>query len=552
MFLPDNKKLGQWTKDLVDECREDVGARIAVAQALRNWRYTGTDVGSPAIYNRLNPHLDRLASYLFSPADLRFHVEFENSYPESTLQMAQTAGRYLSSQFDHQDLDQRFAQGVDVSLTYGAAFMKLMWGNKGLTGKLVMPWNFAVYRPDITNLHEQEAMVETTYMTLPALWRRIGHLPNAEKLYKRAETHATKGDTEDGMDNFLHAVVLAGTNPVVNTSGGTVNEPGGTASTGGSMNFGIPSSANNRLLVKVHEIAVIDDTRGDYTTIQLVEPDIIIYPRMKRGNLFVDGQVPYTLIQPNHMEGYLFGRPEIADLVMLQALLRDRLEDIKKMMGLQYDKLLAFIGFSGMNDEMYDQFKQNGYIAQETGTGKVEDLTPKLPEKAFEELKEIIAFMNDVSGFQNIMSGQGESGVRAGNHAAMLLKTASPRLRDRAILVEKQCGEVGDKALDLCAAKDAKMHTTEDGTEFVLSQLPEDFRVTVDSHSSSPIYEDDHKELATFLMKAGIIDGASFLDMMPSIPMRELLKSKYKVMEAKKAQMIKEHPELLMKGKGRK
>ena len=221
-------------------------------------------------------------------------------------------------------------------------------------------------------------------------------------------------------------------------------------------------------------------------------------------------------------------------------------------MGLQYDKLLAFIGFAGMNDEMYDQFKQSGWIAQETGSGKVEDLTPKMPEHAFEEIKEIITFMNDVSGFQNIMSGQGETGVRAGTHAAMLLKTASPRLRDRAILVEKQCGEVGDKALDLCAAKDARLHTTETGTEFILAQLPEDFRVMVDSHSSSPIYEDDHKEMATLLLKAGIIDGASFLDVMPSIPMRELLKSKFHVMEAKKAQMVKEHPEMLTKGKGRK
>jgi len=38
-----------------------------------------------------------------------------------------------------------------------------------------------------------------------------------------------------------------------------------------------------------------------------------------------------------------------------------------------------------------------------------------------------------------------------------------------------------------------------------------------------------------------------------SLPMRDLLKSRYKIMQQKKAQMIKEHPELLTKGKtGRK
>ena len=47
----------------------------------------------------------------------------------------------------------------------------------------------------------------------------------------------------------------------------------------------------------------------------------------------------------------------------------------------------------------------------------------------------IIRMFEMIGGFDNILSGRGESGVRAGVHANTMLKTASPRLRDRSLLV---------------------------------------------------------------------------------------------------------------------
>jgi hypothetical protein len=230
------------------------------------------------------------------------------------------------------------------------------------------------------------------------------------------------------------------------------------------------------------------------------------------------------------------------------------MEDIKKIMGLQYDQLLAFIGFSGLTDDMYDGFKQAGFIAQENPGAKVENLTPKLPTEAFADINEVLRFMDEVSGFANILSGQGEAGVRSGNHASTLMKTASPRLRDKAILTERQCSEVGNKSFELLRVKEANAHWVGDGldptAEFLLSSIPEDFRVVVDSHSSSPIYEEDHKQLALLMMKAGVIDGESFLDLV-HVPMRDILKARLKLKQEKEAQMIKEHPELLTKGKGK-
>src|SRR5262249_8791202 len=149
-------------------------------------------------------------------------------------------------------------------------------------------------------------------------------------------------------------------------------------------------------LVLFHELTVVDDARGDYTTIQIAEPDILIAPRHRRQNFFVPDEHPYVIVRPNYMANYFWGRSELLDLLKPQALLRDRLEDIKRIMSLQYDKLLAFIGFDGMNDETYDQFRNAGWITNDKPGAKVEDLTPKLPDSAFTDVHEIERIMDEI------------------------------------------------------------------------------------------------------------------------------------------------------------
>ena len=163
--------------------------------------------------------------------------------------------------------------------------------------------------------------------------------------------------------------------------------------------------------------------------------------------------------------------------------------------------------------------------------------------------------MDEVSGFGNMLGGQGEPGVRSGDQADKMIKMASPRLKDRALMVERQCASAADKTLDLLQAKDAQAYFTDptegEPSEFLLADLPEDRRITVDSHSSSPIFAENHQELIAFGMKAGFIGGDSAIDLLP-FPSRELLKQRYIKMQKQKAEMIKEHPELLTHQKPKK
>lgn len=553
MILPDSdKKLEVWADETINICRASAGQRLAAARTMRQWSTTGSNSETVAIYNRLGPHIDRMASYLFSPSGLRFSVEFENEYPQDMIAKADVAARFLSKKFARWNIDTAFSAAMIPALTYGGCLMKQMWSNKGIHAKLVMPWNFGVYREDVNDIGQQEALLETTYITKYEFWRRISHQPNADALYKRAVSYATKGEAQEQPTSFFHNVILAGTVPLVQTAAPFSTQPAGTVNTGfAPLDQPILATEVVDGLLPFHELTVVNDVTGDYSTIQVVEPDIIV--TRKRENLFLPGQLPYTLIQPNYVQGYFWGASELQYLLKLQAMLRDRLEDIKQIMSLQYDRIRAFIGFDGMTDEMFDQMKNSGFIAQGNPGAKVEDITPPVPERAFEEVADIIKMMEDVSGFQNILSGQGEPGVRSAEQAQIMMKSASPRMRDRAILVERQCAMAGQNTLNLLQAKEPQTLWTDpkdiDGTSFLLAQLPADASVCVDSHSSSPVYEEDHKQLASFMLKAGVIDGATFVDMLPDVPNRDTIKTKFYDMQEAKAKFLQEHPEAMTKGK---
>ena len=322
-----------------------------------------------------------------------------------------------------------------------------------MTCHAIAPWHIGVYREDKETLSEQEAVDEMLFITPFDLWRRISHLPDAQTLFKRAMTHARTKSAGTQERAPFNQVLISGMNPAVQTDPPFMNAPGGLVAIYTNANGVQLSPDVEQELIGFHELWVQDDETEDWTTIQIIEPDILIAPRYRRKNMFIPGVLPYGHICANKVPGYFWGRSELADLMKLQHLLKDRLDDIKKIMSLQYDRLLGFAGNEAITDEQYDAFKQAGYINLGP-SGDIKDITPKVPEHAFEDVNEIIQFINTVSGFSNILSGQGETGVRAAEHAQTLMKTASPSLRDRALIVERQLGDVAHKVFEAMQAKD--------------------------------------------------------------------------------------------------
>jgi len=168
-------------------------------------------------------------------------------------------------------------------------------------------------------------------------------------------------------------------------------------------------------------------------------------------------------------------------------------------------------------------------------------------------LKWVIDIIDRLGGFPDILQGRGEQGVRAGVHADTLVKTGSPMLRDRALLVERQCATAADLTLTLMEAKDEMFYWTDgddvkqmEETKFLISQLPEDWRVAVDSHKSSPIFADETGQLIVAGSKLGWVDGHYAIDNLP-FPNKEAamqaLREKERKQQEMMAQLIKRDPE---------
>src|SRR5208282_3220415 len=449
----DPKELLKATNEWIEACRISVGMRQSQYRTMNALTETGRYDGTKALLNLLHMSLDRTAAHLFSPVELKFAMDFERPYPKAIYDRAAQAAKGVTRMWERNGTDITVARGVFDALKYGCTLLKQWVQMEGKPGhehpayydKLVMPWNFGVYDESEIRIDRQEILCETTTLTPPAIWRRIWRMPNAEKLFQRIMAHAKHGEMS-GEPNSFFLQVLSTSQINTGVQGMVSPVPGGIVQLNNDPNFSIMGPVVGTDVVRMHELWVKDE--DDYTTIQLIEPDVIITPyndgkvTFKKGNLLGSGcqLQPYRKIQPNETSDWFWGRSELVDIIEPQALLSTWADDLKRMYGLQVDKLIFFSGENSITDELYAQFRNAGYGNLGQGT-QIEDLTPKIPTEALPLLEWIEQKINSLQGYPPIMQGQGEQGVRARSHANTLMKTASPTLRDRALIVERNVAE---------------------------------------------------------------------------------------------------------------
>jgi len=555
----DNRQLVRECIKIIETCRSDSAARAAYYRSLNQVIETGRSDGSRSLLNLLYRMVDRLSSLLFSPTEIRFAMDFENEYGDEILQRGAVSARLVSRSWERTNTDILFAQGVFESLKYGAAILKQGVRQEGpdrlpvYSSGLIMPWQFGVYKPSVASLDAQSAMVETIYLTMPEVWRRIYHMPDAKQLFDRIMTHAAPGSSSDINNSFFHQV-LSTSQIQTGIGGPTRPTVGGIVQLNQDPTFGGIGPTDAALGVMMHELWMWGE--NDYTTIQIIEPDILIAPRYRRSNLLISGGDsglhPYTLIQPNQTHGSIWGRSEIQDLIAPQDFLSTTAADIRRLFGLQVDKFLALTG-DGITDEQYDAMRQAGFLNLGPG-GSAQDLTPNFPAEALPLVDKIIQLMEMISGFDNMLSGRGETGVRSGVQANPMMKTAGAPIGDRALITERQCASAADLQFHVMQAKDGRNYWTDrdhpEATSFLLGDVPDDGRVVVDGHTTSPIFANDHLNLLTNGLKAGVVDPESYIEQAP-FQNRDIILTRLRAKAAKQEAMMKQleekHPDVYAK-----
>src|SRR5262249_51573997 len=154
--------------------------------------------------------------------------------------------------------------------------------------------------------------------------------------------------------------------------------------------------------------------------------------------------------------------------------------------------------------------KPGGYISEQTPNAKIDTLAPQLPADLWADLKQIEGMYDDLGGFTPTLQGRGEGGVRAQAHAETLVRTASPRFKNRALRIERSVEAAGGLMIDILRARlpDKLSGWMKPGesigveapeawwkrmfvapapgmrkVEFIMYDLPATCKVMVDSHS---------------------------------------------------------------------
>jgi len=559
MKLP-SRNIGPWAKELIKQCQVSRETRKNLYKFCWAMYYNGSDDG-PARDNMCYSHVDKLSSYLFSPADVQFDVSFESDESVTWRGAADIASRYITREFRRNRCGLVFAQAVDVALVCGASLIKLYWDHNGYKSFVIKPERFGVLREDIEDLAEQDAFCYSYFVT-PSQFDRM-MLGEAERKVDRIReqvvTQASDNADPEFENSYFHEIVAGGTQPI-----------GLNSQTGqrGSVAYGAtPTPMLNpevqAQLIKIDELWVMNDDardgKGDWNCIRMVG-DVVIDGEDYTRNLFIPGEHPFIRVCANEVPGYFWGRPEIITVSTAQMHLNEVMNAVDRIFKMQARPPRSIIGYGGITDEKARILNSPGGMLTDStpaGTGKIESHAPQMPPDAMAYIALIKANFEEAGGFTPTTSGQAAPGVRSGAQAETLMKTSSPRLRDRALTIEDQCGDFGAKCFALSQAKDGRVFSLPKKgifgkvNEFLLAQVPQGAQVSVDSHTSSPAFSGANAQLAFALAARGAIDGEGLLRMVKPDNMDSLIDS-YRERQEAQQKFMAQHPELAFPHKGGK
>lgn len=504
--------------DLIAKCMVSREERKADYNSLRSYYLFGNGPDdTPALYNKIFPHIDQLTSFLYSAETTRFSINTGAAVSDDEQVKVPALTRALNDEWLNSNGDQVFSTAVTWSLCYNSAFVKIVINN-GIHPYMVEPACIGVLREDTPYSDRQEAIVQTYYITKSELYDRLYSHPNREKIVARvSSSQHERTEVANGIERILMSQV----NPTMY----------------GNVNLNLSGMNRYKAVVaedtvEMTELWVWNDETKDYQCVTKADPDVIIYDRPGES-VFLKGELPFVQVCPNPLYDYYWGGSEVQRLVYLQDLRNKRMTEILDLLSKQVSPPTALIGFTGILDEKnFALNRAGGLLATDMPNAKVEKLAPTIPPDLFKEIGEIDLMFEEASGIVSVLQGRGEAGVRSSGHASQLARLGSSRAKKRALIIEDSLEKLATLYLKCMQVYDNTHFKDMEGRKFIAEQFTRDFVVKVDAHSNSPIFMEDMRQLAFNLFKAQVIDKESLLDLLEP-PMKQLLKDRLKKMEAK-------------------
>jgi hypothetical protein len=544
MLIP-NRNLSDFVRETTNQCFSSRQNRLNQNMFFQTYFESGSDdTTKPAMFNKTFASCDDLESLLYSPVSLRFAL----SDPDNPNLLNKMKGRVASARIRNKcrraDIDTMISQAVNTAMVKGKGFIKTLVKGKDATlnATLVEPEDMGVLRENYTVLdQDMEAFSHRTMITIWQFERILKSLHWDAKDEAKARERARNYQRPDTGDELKKSTKMT-----ITTGGMYPFQPAGG---GPAQNRGIadwlsapkPSLAPEveQILLPYDETWIWDDDRDDWTTFSMIE-DMLLLGRFQKLNVFaydtnakqsspfLKGEQPFCEFCINPTKNYFWGSSELRHLVTLQEAITARVVGINKMLRKEEDPTRTFTGTAGVNQVAMSRYnKPGGYYVDANPQAKINTETLEVSPDAWHAVNEFERMFDDTMGLPPTARGKGDQGVRSHRHAEALVRQASPRFKDRALLVERSVEGLGGKVLDLMRAHDHKRMTAwvpqaEAGLEgippdeltippakgliavpFRFYDIPEDVHLLVDSHSSSPAFSEEAKVLNFDLLKVG-------------------------------------------------
>ena len=569
MIIPD-RDIEDWASEIIRQCTPDNQDRLQRGAFFKNLYLSGDENGDAAIFNKTFDSIEDVTSYLCSSVDLRYAVNYPGGGSALQRAQAEAISHELLDQSRQTELDTLYEEATRWALVKGITFIKMLWSVNGLEPHMIMPEFMGVMRADINSLDQQEAFVHSTYLTRDQFRMLIKDHPDAKKIYKRAIQFSAQTRSADGPDQaaMLKQVIVGGFQPYQGVGGvGSANPQ----TTNGMVQWlaGPYPSFDPKViteLVRVDELWVRDDARADdegrreWSTFQVIG-NIMLFGKEQRMNIFADALDPYnkTPIRqpfegnplafkhpfvefcPNRLQNYFWGRSEVANIALMQRQLNKRINGINGLLRLQEQPPIAFLGGSMMDQEKKSKLtKPGGWMHDPDPTAKPPTvLAPTLPPDLWQSLEQTERMFDVMTGMTPTLQGLASPSVRSHGQTGQLTSNATPRFKTKSIRVERAIQTCAGLLLDLLKAKSTNLLTawvlpTPDTSpelmgklidpvvqppspgmkafQFYMSDVPNNVRVTVDAHSSSPTFGDETEQKAILLKKANAMSNTQFVE----------------------------------------
>lgn len=593
MRIP-RRGLAGWCHEIIRACTQSRPDRARRGIAYRNLFLAGDEDGIPQTFLRTQDFIRDLQAFLYSPIDLRFSIDYYGQASPAERAKGKAAAASLYQYIRDGKVDTSCSAATLWALVKGKTLFQMVWTRRGLEPYIVQPELFGVLREDISDLDRQEAFVHTTFLTKSRFAQMIAGMPSADQTriidgVKRF-AKVTRGGEAGDQNNMLKQIMIGGLYPYA-AQGQTPN------ATSGVVNWLTTPQPQLRPdvmedLIAYDQLWVWDDDADDWATITMVG-DVIVFGKDQLFNAFASqfdannkarrpdtnrenplrGKHNYIEFCAQPMDSYFWGRSSVADVALLQRSINQRIDGINKMLRKQEDPPRVAKGAAGVNQNAYAKLNRpGGFMTDASPAFEIKDIVQGIPADVWRSFHELNGMFDIIGGFPAVTRGEGESGVRAQGHAETLLRSGSARHKDAALLIERSVEEVGGLSLDMLKAKvpDQMIAWVMPGTNsiettmpieldptleppvkgmqpiaFSFADLSDKCKVTVDAHSSSPAFSYEARQLAFALAQRGAMSPSRLIEAVhPSN--EDALVEDAERQEIQKAQLMREHPELVL------